>query len=489
MKRSIELRMAVVAAVVLFTFAMSGLAQQSKPSPPRGVSNPVQAGSVRVPSTPGVLFIPSSSVAQPQQPNKLTAHTNVRIYVPSGQTPETLPPFPGYGYETPQSIACHYGLVSDGAAYPNCNPNNSALGTATGGGGAIAIVDAYDDPAADGDLAWFSLEFGIPISASQFQVVWANTIDSSCNYSGVPIDYTGGWEIEESLDIEWAHAMAPAAQLYLVEACSNYVSDLQQAVLVANNLVQCGNSEINPSTLVLGACPSVTGWGEVSMSWGGGEFASETGTTCTSVGIYENPANDGCFTAANVVYFGAAGDSPGVLYPCASPNVVCVGGTTDRRDPNTLNWIQETAWVDAGGGVSMFEPKPSYQAPIGNLSFTSYRGVPDISSDADPYTGVWVYDTFPIDGYYYYEWMIIGGTSASTPTWAGVVNNAAVVNGVHNTSSSAELTEIYNNRKVAGDFTDIPAGAGYCGFYMGTSTLQYYDLCTGVGVPNTYAGK
>src|SRR5208282_3724209 len=105
-------------------------------------------------------------------------------------------------------------------------------------------VDAFDDPDAQGDLAWFSLWFGVPLSASQFQVVWANPIGSSCSSAGVPEDYTGGWELEESLDIEWSHAMAPGAKIYLVEACSNYDSDLQQAVLVANNLVQCGSTEI-----------------------------------------------------------------------------------------------------------------------------------------------------------------------------------------------------------------------------------------------------
>src|SRR5271157_5352642 len=127
MKRSIELRMAVVAAVLMFAFAMSGLAQEPLSGP----------------SVPGVLFIPQSSVAKPPQPGKLTSHTNVEIYVPSGQTPDSLPPFPGYGFETPQSLECVYGLTSNGSNYPNCNPNNSALNTATVGSENIAIVDAY----------------------------------------------------------------------------------------------------------------------------------------------------------------------------------------------------------------------------------------------------------------------------------------------------------------------------------------------------------
>jgi len=116
--------------------------------------------------------------------------------------------------------------------------------------------------------------------------------------SAPPVDPTGGWELEEALDIEYAHAMAPHARLYLVEAASNYDSDLFAAIQVANNLVVCGRTS---------SCPlGSRGRGEVSMSWGGGEFPQEASL-------------DGYFTAPGVVYFAAAGDYPGVIYPCASP--------------------------------------------------------------------------------------------------------------------------------------------------------------------------
>ena len=489
MKRSIDLRMAVVAAVLMFAFAMSGLAQQA-PKSPRTVPVSVQAP-LSGPSVPGVLFIPQSSVAKPPQPGKLAAHTNVEIYVPSGQTPDSLPPFPGYAYETPQSLECVYGLTSNGSNYPNCNPNNSALNTATVGSETIAIVDAYDNPAAGADLAWFSLQFGIPLSVNQFQVVWANTADSSCpgNYGyGVPTDYSGGWEVEESLDVQWAHAMAPGAKLYLVEACSNYNSDLQQAVLVATNLVQCGNSEINPSTYALGSCPSTGGIGEVSMSWGEGEFSGETGTSCGSVGAYANPLNDACFNNYAVTYFASAGDGPGVSYPCASPNVVCAGGTTNRRNAATANFEQETAWVDGGGGESYFEPLPTYyQSGVGNCTaLGGNRCVPDLSFDADPYTGVYVYDTFPVEGFEYYQWLVVGGTSASAPSLAGIANNASTTSHTWAGDSQVELLQIYYNRANASDFTDITVG--YCGFYMGLSAETHWDPCTGVGVPNGFGG-
>ena len=144
-----------------------------------------------------------------------------------------------------------------------------------------------------------------------------------------------------TLDIEYAHAMAPNATLYLVEANSNYYSDLLPAVQVASNLVACGQTT---------TCPANSrGRGEVSMSWGGGEFPQETSL-------------DSYFTGSGVVYFASAGDSAGVIYPCASPNVVCAGGTSTARNQNTGNLIGEIAWSDAGGGVSLYEPIPGYQA-------------------------------------------------------------------------------------------------------------------------------
>src|SRR5208337_2841403 len=121
------------------------------------------------------------------------------------------------------------------------------------------------------------------------------------------------------------------------------------------------------------------GRGEVSMSWGGGEFAQETSL-------------DSFFTSPGVVYFASAGDSPGVLYPCASPNVVCAGGTSTARNQYTGNFIAEITWQDGGGGVSQVEPIPGYQAGIRSIARQTggYRGVPDLSADSNPNTGVWV---------------------------------------------------------------------------------------------------
>jgi hypothetical protein len=184
----------------------------------------------------------------------------------------------------------------------------------------------------------------------------------------------------------------------------------------------------------------------------------------------------------------AAGDSPGVDYPCASPNVVCVGGTTLRRNASNFNFIQETAWVFTGDGVSAYETKPNYQSAVGNNP-TAWRGVPDVSFDSDPYTGVYVYDTFPMDLYYFYQWWTTGGTSVAVQAFAGILNVAegGTSGSGWASSSNNELNYMYGFRTNASAYNDITVG--YCGFYMGTPTLTHWDFCTGIGSNNTYVGK
>lgn len=400
----------------------------------------------------GTLKIPASSQLNAAD-HGVKAHTNVRYIVPATASLSAAPPYNGYAYETPQSLACIYGVVT---ATAGCNPN-VVTNTPAGGSQSIAIVDAYDDPEAAADLAYFSAQFGLPFSPSKFQVVYAT------GYAPT-VDETGGWELEEALDIEYAHAMAPNAMLYLVEANSNLNSDLAAAITVATNLVQCGKAT---------ACATVTGKGEVSMSWGEAEFSGQT-------------SQDSFFNQKNVVYVASAGDQPGVSWPCVSSNVVCAGGTSTARSLTTGNLEQEIAWSDGGGGVSSYESLSAYQsayAPILALVGT-HRGVPDISAVANPSTGVWVYDTFPMDfGNSWYTWLTVGGTSVSSPTIAGIINAA----GHFATSSSAELTTIYANRANTADYFDVTYG--YCGYYSGSPSAAGWDLCTGVGAPRGLVGK
>jgi kumamolisin len=386
------------------------------------------------------IIIPSSSIALRADAG-IRAHTNLLAILPAtgpraATTTPGLPPFPGFLYQTPASIACIYGLV---AATPGCNPNLVTTNP-TGGSKAIAIVDAFDDPNATSDLAAFSAQFGLP--APNLTVVFASG-------TRPPQDPTGGWELEESLDIEWSHAMAPNAHIYLVEAASNYLTDLFYAVGVANTLVADAG-------------------GEVSMSWGSMEFSSEHGL-------------DSYFTTPKVVYFASSGDIPGVEYPSASPNVVSAGGTTLSMNLSSGFFQQESTWEYSGGGPSAFETTPVYQIAISGLNGT--RGTPDIAFDADPYTGVWVYDSIPVDGLGGPgTWYIVGGTSVASPSLAGIVNTA----GHFYNSTTAELAVVYS-LSFLGYFKDVTTGI--CGPYAGYQAKFGYDFCTGLGSPRGYNGK
>jgi kumamolisin len=340
----------------------------------------------------GRVETPDSSIAHPEDAGT-RAHTTIKLFIPTGgptsvtppsplraAAPTELPPFSGlYSWNTPASLACVYRLVQ--VQDESCNPY-VVTRNPSGGSRAIAIVDAFDAPNAASDLAVFSAQFGLP--PADFHKIYASA--GSCTSGGTQPDFDPGWESEESLNIEWAHAMAPGATIYLVEAASASLGDLLAAVTVANQ------------------CVAAKGGGEVSMSWGLDEFSGET-------------ALDGYFTQRGVVYFAGAGDAGSLLYPSASPNVVSVGGTSLVR--NLLTWRGnlgdfqgEAVWnwgsaAGTGAGPSAFEPRPRYQDSIRDI-VGSLRGAPDVAAVADPSTGVWIYKS---------GWFLVGGTSVATPIW------------------------------------------------------------------------
>jgi kumamolisin len=382
------------------------------------------------------VVVPKSSIEQPGDIG-VRAHTNIKLLMPDTGKPMAGPPFAGYGYETPASLACVYNLVD--RTPRGCNPNE-VTANPTGGKGAIAIVDAFDDPNAQADLQAFSAQFGL--ESPNFTVVYASGTEPQP-------DPTGGWELEESLDIEWAHAMAPDAKLYLVEAADNSFVNLLTAEVVAAQLV------------------AKAGGGEVSNSWGGSEFSQESQL-------------DQYFVYPKVVFLASSGDDPGTIYPSTSPNVIAAGGTTTARNPNTGDFLYELPWDLAGGGVSQYEPRPKYQNGIARI-VGAYRGVPDLSFDSNPVTGVWVLDTYPYEGET--GWWIVGGTSVASPSLAGILNSTGQIH----KSTQDELSEIYSNLGAPYAFNDIRLGV--CGPYSGFVATWGWDPCTGVGSVNGKFGK
>jgi subtilase family serine protease len=378
------------------------------------------------------VVTPESNVAQPG-----LAHTNVEILTPVGATQAITPfepPFTGLLFGTPASVGCVYKLTMTSTPASGCDPN-VVTANPTGGARAIALVDAFDDPTAAADLKAFS---------TQFRLAPANFAKVKVGSPGPPPPPLIGWNLEESADIEWAHAMAPNAKIFLVEATDNSDANLFKAVATANTLV------------------AAAGGGEVSMSWGGSEFSGQT-------------RFDKNFKQPGVVYFASTGDVPGVQYPSTSPFVVAVGGTGFSYNLSTAApfFQEEVIWQSTGGGPSAVYPRPAYQNGVKSVVGRA-RGTPDVAALADPTTGVWVFCSVSTCGAG--PWNIGGGTSLATPLWAGIVNSA----GRFRSSSIAELSAIYP-AILTPAFRDITNG--FCGDFNSLLGAHGYDFCTGIGSP------
>src|SRR5262245_38411443 len=302
-----------------------------------------------------------------------------------------------------------------------------------GRGQTIAIVDAYDDPNIFSDLHHFDQTFGLPDPPS---FVKARQVGTRAD---------AGWAGEIALDVEWAHAIAPGANLLLVEARSSSLSDLLSAVDYA---------------------ASQPGVSVVSMSWGAGEFSSERALDSHFV----TPAGH-----RGVTFVASAGDdgSP-PIWPAVSPNVLSVGGTALHLT-SSGNYLSETGWSGSGGGVSRFESKPGYQTFVatGNTSRTS----PDVAYNADPNTGVYVYDSF--NG----GWFAVGGTSAGAPQWAALVaiaDEGRILAGKRSLDGASQpLFALYRLAQASPTSYFHDQTSGYNGF----AAKAGYDDVTGNGSP------
>lgn len=298
---------------------------------------------------------------------------------------------------------------------------------ATGGKGTIVIVGAYNDKEIAEDLAVFDAAFNLP----------ACTVKNGCfsqHVMSASAKDNSGWDLETALDVEWAHAIAPSAKILLVEATTPSGANLLKAVDYAAKVKDAS---------------------AISMSWGGGEFPEETTLDSHFVSV------------SNAPFFASSGDNgAGASWPAASPNVIGVGGTTLQVNGSR---VTETAWQGSGGGVSAYEPAPSYQTAYNIPHANGMRAIPDVSYDANPATG------FPIvhDG----VWREVGGTSAGAPQWAAI---AALGSGANNPDFYADKSGSMN----ASFFRDIKSGAnGSCG-YVCTARMRY-DYVTGLGSPQT----
>jgi subtilase family serine protease len=481
-------RLFAFSALLSFALGFSGPAIAQDDPALKAVTSDQPTAQPAPSPVPSDTFTPKGRIIVPpiSDPHRRGVHTNFKIFVPEGRGISS--PVTDFTFaETPASMGCVYKV---GPNYAGCNPATGGTNHPSGGWGAIAVVEAYHDPNIASDLAFFDTHFGLPVA--KLQVVIANSsfgtlgggfsmpLKASC--SGVPVNGNFlGWDLEESLDAEWAHAMAPAAKIIVVEACSQSLEDLLYAEEVAGIEVDAA------------------GGGLISNSWGYPESCAAD-PSCNGAWTGSQVNDDNYFYRDHwkqITYLASAGDSGAeVLFPSASPWVVSVGGTTVNRDASG-NFQNESCWSDSGGGsstVEAWQSPPNILNGMGPWSAYQYetfgqnnRSTPDISFNADPASGVWVYDT---DGTCL-GFCTVGGTSVGSPAIAGILNvsnnrlgQASVANPWYDTLENNLLySQLNAHTAYAVNFYDVTTGTN------GHAAGPGYDQCTGIGSPRGRLGK
>lgn len=343
--------------------------------------------------------------------------------------------------------------VSYGASQLQAAYGLTGASSADGAGTTVAIVDAYDDPSAFADLSVYRSTEKLP-AISQCAPSALATSTTPClaqvNESGTQSPYPSSntsWAEEISLDLDVVSAICPNCNILLVEANSASFSDLGTAVNTA--------ASFSPAA--------------IGNSYGGGEFSTEATAAST---YYDHPG---------IAITASSGDSGyGVEFPAAAASVIAVGGTSLQASNGS--WSQ-TVWSGTGSGCSAYIAKPAWQKDTGCAN----RTVSDIAADADPNTGVNVYDTDGQSG-----WLVFGGTSVAAQIVSAVyglanahVSTASSLYGGNSPisfgSTNANLYDVTSgsNGSCAGHGRFVNQSLAYlCTAQTG------YDGPTGMGTPN-----
>ncbi len=369
------------------------------------------------------------------------AHAATAPTLPSAATAHSC-----HAPRNPGSAACMAVVRTDAASQskPGLNATPSGYGPAdiqsayklpsatAGSGQTVAIVDAYDDPTAESDLAVYRSQYGLPPCTTANGCF--NKIDQNggTNYPRS----NGGWAQEISLDLDMVSATCPNCNILLVEADSNSFADLGAAV---------NRAAVTP------------GVSAISNSYGGSDAADST------YGSYYNHPG--------IAITASTGDAGyGVEYPASSHYVTAVGGTSLNTAGNARGWT-ESAWSGAGSGCSQLNSALSGQASAD--TGCSGRAVADVSAVADPYTGVAVYDSTRYQGQS--GWMVFGGTSASAPIIASVYGLAGNHSSVDNNYPYSHASSLF----------DVTSGSnGSCSPSQLCTARTGWDGPTGLGTPN-----
>lgn len=417
---------AVIAAAVLLT-SLVAVAAQARPSSSARhhvLGNHDVLGNV-VGSVQHLL--PTAHVCSAPRPGLAACDAIIRLDVTGGllDAGRTQPAHPARKATT-------YRPPSAGL-FPAALQNAYALPSATAGRGqTIAIVDAYDDPYAESDLAVYRSQFGLPACTTANGCFRKVDQNGAASYPRA----NSGWAQEISLDLDVASAICPNCHLLLVEADSASIRNLGTAV---NTAAQLGATVINNS------------------------YGSSDLPDSSYGSYYDHPG---------IAITASAGDSGyGLSYPASSDYVTAVGGTRLTVNSSGAR-VRETAWSNTGSGCSAYNAQPSGQSSL--ATGCAKRAVADVSAVADPQTGIAIFDSFASGGRV--GWLVFGGTSAAAPIIAGayaLAGNAAGISG--GGYPYAHPQGLY----------DVTAGSnGSCRPRVLCTAGPGFDGPTGLGTPN-----
>lgn len=423
---------------------------------------------------------------------------------------------------TPQSMANSYNYA------PLLASGNQ------GQGKTIAVVDSYGSDTIRHDLHVFNQAFGLQAMCGEEGVTCAAGMPTFSILSvqgspstaapppnnGTGLEDRAAWALEVVLDVQWAHATAPKANIVLVTTPTAETLGAQGFPQMMNAIQYVVDHHLADV---------------ISMSFGAGEGTFHNGLAALQ-------QQRGAFVHAqanHVTLFASSGDGgttnsmkepvknpatipyPSVIWPASDPLVTAVGGTylctnavtgtgVDSVSPpvncQSNPGVREIGWVAGGGGYSILFPKPAFQTtlPAGSTFVGSsagapgpnsnMRGIPDIAYQASSRTGVLVYITLPPDGLSGLicgsspcstGWYDIGGTSASAPQWAGLIAIADQMAGHNLGYINPALYQIANNPAMyANDFYDVTVGNNTASSIPGYSASPGWDAVTGLGTPN-----
>jgi subtilase family serine protease len=463
------------------------------------------AGSVAVLVVLGAAGLASASshtqnLAAQGVPTALPAVTDSQL-VSSGTTPPSEAACLAIGRRcfTPTSMQNSYNLGPLLAAGDD------------GRGMTIAIIDSFGNPNMASDLANFDTQMGLPHMCGEpgqacgggtptfTHVYWNGTTQVKSPpppSQGTGLQERDGWIVETSLDVEWAHAMAPGANIIDVTTnpaetqgvqglpammdAEQFIVDHHEATVITQSF---GTTEDNfngtQSLLNLRHAFIAAAQSGVTVLASSGDFGTA------------NPGTTPIKDPATIPF-------PTVNWPASDPLVTSVGGTylctdpvtgttVDSVDPpancQTNPGIREIGWIDAGGGFSHIFTKPDYQntLPAGSTPIDAMRGVPDVAFQASSRTGPLVYATVSGGG----RWFIVGGTSCSSPEFAGLVAIADQMAGHGLGLINPTLYELADGPNYGSYFYDVTTGNNQADPSVpGYPATTGWDPVTGLGTPN-----